>query len=108
MGRYVVCVLGLVLMFAPRLRADITLTNGSAESFASALSNVLASGGGTILVTTPITIGTTNADFVEESFDGKSLVAVSGGNTKPVFTVLSGSVTLANMTVKNGIDLVGG
>jgi hypothetical protein len=108
MGRYVVYVLGLVLMFAPRSRADVTLTNGTAEGFASAISKVIASGGGTILVTRPITIGTTNGDFVDELFDGESLVTVSGGNTNPVFTVLSGSVTLANMTVKDGIDLVGG
>jgi Ig-like domain-containing protein len=92
----------MVLLFAPRARADITVTN--LAEFATAISNTITAGGGTIIVTTPIVIGTTNGDAADETFDGESKVTVSGGNTNAIFTVDSGRLTLANMTVANGVD----
>ena len=106
MGKYFVCLLGMVLMFASRVRADITLTNGSPDLFAAAVSDTINAGGGTIIVTTPIVIGSTNGGL--EPLDGESLVTVSGGNTNSIFIVESGSLELANMTLANGSGTMGG
>ena len=51
MGKYFVYLMGAVLMFTPRLRADVTLTNNSAAAFAAAVSDTIDAGGGTITVT---------------------------------------------------------
>jgi hypothetical protein len=104
MGKYFAYAIGMVLMFAPRLRADVTVTNGSPDTFANAVSNLVAGGGGTVFVTTPITV----SNDVAEPIDGESVVTVSGGNTNSLFTVGSGSLVLANMTLKNGVDRIGG
>ena len=101
MGKYFVYVLGTVLIFAPQLRANITVTNGSAAFFADAVSNTIAAGGGTILVTSPIMIGSNGVPDTQ-TFDGQSKVTVSGGNASSLFTVVSGSLTLANMKLVNG------
>lgn len=92
----------LVLLLALRLRADTTtVSSGSADEFAAALSNVVASGGGTILVTAPVVIDPTNGT---EVFDGVSNVFVSGGNTNALFTVNNGgNLTLADMVLENGL-----
>src|SRR5690242_2329989 len=109
MGKYFAYCLGMLLALAPRARADITVTNGSPSDFADAISDTIDAGGGTIFVTIPIVIGSTNGDDAEESFDGESKVTVSGGNTNSIFTVYSGTLTLANMTVSDGVDAkVGG
>jgi hypothetical protein len=105
MGKYFVCLLGTVLMFTPRARADITLTNDSPTLFENAVSATISAGGGTIIVTTPIVI--TNDEAVGP-FDGESKVTVSGGNTSSIFIVESGSLALANMTLVNGSGTTGG
>jgi len=108
MGKHLFLTLGLALTFAAAVRADVTVTNGSAAEFANAVSTVIGSGGGTILVTKPIVIGDTNGAPDDESFDGESLVTVSGGNTNAIFIVDSGSLTLANMTLTGGRAALGG
>jgi hypothetical protein len=109
MGKYFLYALGLVLLAAAPLRADVTVSDGKAATFATALNTVIGTGGGTITVTTPILIGSTNGDVDEESFDGESLVTVSGGNTNSIFVVTNGgSLILANMTVTGGLGRFGG
>lgn len=109
MGKYFLYALGLVLLAAAPLRADVTVSDGKTVTFVNAVSNIVSAGGGTITVTTPILIGNTNGDFDEESFDGESLVTVSGGNTNSIFVVTNGgSLTLANMTVTGGSGRFGG
>lgn len=108
MGKHLLLTLGLVLTFATVSRADVTVTNGSAAAFADAISTVVGSGGGTITVTRPIIIGDTNGTPDDESFDGESLVTVSGGNTNTIFIVESGSLTLANMKITGGRAEFGG
>jgi hypothetical protein len=108
MGKYFVYLLGMVLMFAPRARADVTITNGSAADFGAAVSDTINAGGGTITVTTPIVIGSTNGGAADETFDGESKVTVSGNNVSSLFTVENGSLALANMTLVNGSDTIGG
>ena len=99
-----VCVLGIVLMLAARLRADTTVSDGSADTFSMAVDDAVAAGGGTILVTTPIMINGGAA----ESFDGVSNIVVSGGNTNSIFIVQGASLTLANFTLENGLATNGG
>jgi hypothetical protein len=104
MGKYFAYAIAMVLMFAPRLRADVTLTNDSPDIFAAAVADAVAAGGGTITVTTPIMV----TDDIDEPIDGGSVVTVSGGNTNSIFIVESGSVVLANMTLVNGFAKMGG
>ncbi|HWC60980.1 MAG TPA: immunoglobulin domain-containing protein [Verrucomicrobiae bacterium] len=109
MGKYLVYALGLVLVAATQLRADVTVSDGNATTFTNALNTVIGAGGGTITVTTPILIGNTNGDFDEQSFDGESIVTVNGGNTNSIFIVTNNaSLTLANMTVTGGRGQFGG
>ena len=109
MGKYLVYALGLVLVAATHLRADVTVSDGTVATFTNALNTVIGAGGGTITVTTPILIGNTNGDFDEQSFDGESIVTVSGGNTNSIFIVTNNaSLTLANMTVTGGRGQFGG
>src|SRR3569833_1283922 len=103
MGKQLVIFLGLVLALTTASRADVTVSDGSITNFQAAISNVVAAGGGTITVTRPIKIGDTNGTADDESFDGESMVVVSGGNTNAIFTVQSGSLTLANMTIINAV-----
>ena len=103
MGKQFVIFLGLILALATSLRADVTVSDGSAATFGKAVSTVIGAGGGTITVTRPIKIGDTNGTADEETFDGESVVIVSGGNTNAIFAVQSGSVTLANMTIINAV-----
>lgn len=103
MRKYVVCVAGAVLMCAVGARADITVSDGSAETFATAVENTASNGGGTILVTMPIAITDS------ESFDGGSnAIVVSGGNTNSIFDIEGGSLELANLTLENGLGTNGG
>jgi hypothetical protein len=104
MGKYFVYAIGLVLIFAPRLRADVTLTNDSPDLFAAAVSDMVDAGGGTIFVTTPILV----TDDMDEPIDGGSVVTVSGRSTNSIFNVESGSLVLANMTLENGFANLGG
>lgn len=98
MRKYAVCVAGAVLMCALFARADSTVSDGDPGTFAAAITN-----GGTILVTTPITINDT------EIFDGGSnSVVVSGGNTNSIFDVEGGNLTLAHLTIENGLGTNGG
>jgi hypothetical protein len=108
MGKYFVYCLGMFLMLAPRARADITVTSGLPSDLADAISDTIDEGGGTIIVTTPIVIGSLDGEDADETFDGESEVTVSGDNTNSIFTVYSGSLTLANMTVADGVDARGG
>jgi hypothetical protein len=108
MGKHVLLILGLVVAFAATVRADVTVSDGSISNFVNAVSNIVATGGGTITVTKPITIGGTNDTLDEESFDGESVVTVSGGNTNAIFIVESGSLELANMTISGGLGKLGG
>jgi hypothetical protein len=108
MGKRLLSILGLVLAFAATVRADVTVSDGSITNFENAVSNVVAAGGGTITVTRPITIGGTNDPLGEASFDGESVVTVSGGNTNAIFIVQSGSMELANMTISGGLAKFGG
>jgi len=103
MGKQLIFTLGLVLTFAATVRADVTVSDGSITNFQAAVSNIVAAGGGTITVTKPIKIGDTNGTQDDETFDGESVVTVSGGNTNAIFVVQSGSLTLANMTIANGV-----
>jgi hypothetical protein len=104
---YLVYALGILLMFAPRLRAaDTTVTTGLASDFEDALTTTKDAGGGTILVTTPIQIGGTT-DTSSDDFDGESIVTVSGGNTNSIF-VVDGTLALANLTLANGFGTNGG
>ena len=96
-----------LLLLAPRLRADTTVSDGSATNFANALADTITAGGGTIVVTTPILIGDTNDD-TGDTFDGQSMVTVSGGSNNAVFIVQSGSLSLTNFTVANGVSTNGG
>jgi hypothetical protein len=100
MKKYFVWAVGIILMFAPQLRADTTVGDGNPDSFESAVED--STNGGTILVTLPIRINGTY------SFDGVSNVVVSGGNTNPIFIVTGGDLTLANFTFKNGMSSSGG
>jgi hypothetical protein len=102
MGKHILYTVGLALAFATTLRADVTVSDGKVATFNDAVSTVIGDGGGTITVTKPIKIGDTNDTPDEESFDGESLVTVSGGNTNAIFIVLSGSLELDNMTVTGG------
>lgn len=98
MRKFAVCVAGAVLVCALFARADTTVSDADPATFAEAITN-----GGTILVTTPITITDT------ETFDGGSnSVVVSGGNTNSIFDVESGSLTLAHFTIENGLGTNGG
>ena len=101
-------VLGLVVWMTPLLRADVTVSDGSPDTFRDAVSTVIGSGGGTILVTTPIVIGDTNGTAANEPFDGQSLVTVSGGSTNSIFLVQSGTLTLSNLSVIHGLGKLGG
>src|SRR3954471_1902761 len=104
MGKYFVYAIGIVLMFAPRLRADVTLTNATPETFATAVSDMVDAGGGTIVLASPILV----TSDVDEPIDGGSVVTVSGGSTNSIFTVESGSLVLANLTLANGSANMGG
>jgi hypothetical protein len=106
MGKHLLFTLGLLLSLATTLRADVTVSDGSTSTFDAAVSTVKGSGGGTITVTRPIVI--TNGTPDGESFDGESMVTVSGGNTNAIFIVKSGSLTLANMTITGGRAQLGG
>ena len=106
MKKQVVCVLGVLLLFALRLRADTTVSDGSPDTFATAVSDTAAAGGGTITVTTPIVIASTNGG--DQSFDGVSNVMVSGGSTNSIFLVLDAGLTVANFTLENGVATNGG
>ena len=108
MGKHVLLILGLVLTFGAAARADVTVSDGSISNFVNAVSNIVATGGGTITVTKPIIIGGTNDPSDEQTFDGESLVTVSGGNTNAIFIVRSGSLTLSNMTISGGLGKLGG
>jgi len=108
MGKHLLLTLGLVLTFAATSRADVTVSDGSITNFEAAVSTVIAGGGGTITVTKPITIGDTNGTSDDESFDGESMVTVTGGNTNSIFIIQSGSLTLANMTLTGGRAQFGG
>jgi len=108
MGKHLF-ILSLALVFAATARADVTVSDGSAATFGDAVSTVIGAGGGTITVTKPIKIGDTNGTPEDESFDGESLVTVSGGNTNAIFIVESGgSLELANMTISGGLAKFGG
>ena len=88
------------LLFSARSRAQTPVTNGSPDDFQTALDQVISNGGGTIVVTQPIGI-----DSDTSSFDGQSIVTVSGGNTNSIFSVTnSGNLTLANFTIANGLS----
>jgi hypothetical protein len=100
MKKYVFWAAGIILMLASQVRADVTVGNGSADTFETAVKSV-ATNGGTIFVTMPISIGTA-------SFDGVSNTVVSGGNTNPIFIVSGGDLTLANFTFENGLGTNGG
>ena len=102
MGKHLLSTLGLILVFATTLRADVTVSDGSVATFNDAVSTVVGDGGGTITVTKPIRIGDTNGTPDDEFFDGESLVTVSGRNTNAIFIVLSGSLELDNMTIAGG------
>ena len=106
MRKYVVCVLGALLLFAGRSRADSTVSDGSPDSFAAALEDAVDAGGGTITVTTPILIASTNGG--DQSFDGVSNVVVSGGSTNSIFLVLDAELDLANFSLKNGVGTTNG
>lgn len=105
MKKYLVCLMGLAIGFATQLRADTTVTNGSAADFASAVEDMVALGGGTISVTQPIVI--TNG-FDDDTFDGESVVTVTGAGSSRLFLIESGSITLANLTLANGHSTNGG
>lgn len=108
MGKYLFYAVGLILAAAAPLRADVTVSDGNADTFEAALSNTITAGGGTITVTVPIAIGGgTNGPDVR-TFDGESMVTVSGGNTNSVFVVNNGSLTLSNMSVIGGLGRFGG
>jgi hypothetical protein len=108
MGKHLFYSLGLILTLAATARGDVTVSDGSITNFQAAISNMVAAGGGTITVTKPIKIGDTNGTPDDESFDGESIVRVSGGNTNAIFIVSSGSLTLANMTITGGRAQLGG
>ena len=105
MGKHFVCGLSLLLMFAPQLRADITLTNGSAAAFESAVEDTKTAGGGTITFTSPVSIGSAD-DTSSDDFDGESIVVLSGG-TNSMFLV-QGSLALTGFTLQNGTSTNGG
>ena len=105
MGKHFVCGLSLLLMFAPQLRADITLTNGSAAEFESAVDDTITAGGGTIIFTSPVSIGSAD-DTSSDNFDGESIVVLSGG-TNSMFLV-QGSLALTGFTLQNGTSTNGG
>ncbi len=105
MRKHVLCVLGVLLLFAGRLRADTTVSDGSPDTFGMAVSNTVAAGGGTITVTTPIVITSTNGD---QNFDGVSNLVVSGASVSSIFVVQDAGLTLANMTLQNGSGTNGG
>ena len=102
MGKHLFYALGLILVTAAPLRADVTVSDGKADTFAAALSNTITAGGGTITVTVPIAIGDTNGFSDDRTFDGESKVTVSGGNTNSIFIVNNGSLVLSNMTLSGG------
>jgi hypothetical protein len=108
MGKHLFLILGLVLMAGATVRADVTVSDGSITNFETAFNTLVAAGGGTITVTRPIKIGDTSGTFVEKSFDGESMVTVSGGNTNAIFIVQSGSLELDNMTISGGRGKFGG
>jgi hypothetical protein len=108
MGKYLFYALGLILAAAAPLRADVTVSDGNADTFADAVSNTIAAGGGTITVTTPITIGGSNGFGEDRTFDGESIITVSGGNTNSIFVVNSGSLALSGMTLSGGLGQYGG
>jgi hypothetical protein len=105
MGKHFVCGLSLLLVFAPQLRADITLTNGSAAAFESAVEDTKTAGGGTITFTSPVSIGSAD-DTSSDDFDGESMVVLSGG-TNSMFLV-QGSLALTGFTLQNGTSTNGG
>ena len=56
MQKYLLYALSFVLALVPRLRADETVSDGQPATFETAISNIVEAGGGTILVTAPITV----------------------------------------------------
>jgi hypothetical protein len=104
MRKKFVCLLGIGLMLAARGRADTTVSDGSPDTFSTAVDDTVAAGGGTILVTTPILI----TGGVDETFEAVSNVVVSGGNTNSLFIVQGASLTLSNFTLINGRATNGG
>jgi hypothetical protein len=108
MGKYLFYALGLILAAAAPLRADVTVSDGNADTFAAAVSNTITAGGGTITVTVPIDIGDTNGNFDARTFDGQSKVTVSGGNKNSIFIVNNGNLVLSNMTLTGGVGQFGG
>jgi hypothetical protein len=70
------------------------------------LDTVTSGGGGTIFVTVPVVIDPTNGP---EVFDGGSNVVLSGGSANSIFVVTNGGdLTLANMTLVDGVNTNGG
>ena len=99
------CTLLFVLLLTLQSRATgTTVSSGSPDDFQSALSSTVSSGGGTILVTTPILIGGTNGSATY-GFDGASEVSVSGGSTNSIFIVgEGGDLIVSNMTLEDGLS----
>ena len=86
-GRLFASAFILAAVSLQQLRAQSTVSDGSAVTFGTTLDEVVSNGGGTILVTTPVVIDPTNGPLI---FDGVSNVVVSGGNTNSIFVVPDG------------------
>lgn len=101
---WLACAVSMMLALPALLSraTDVTVSTGSADEFATNLDSIVADGGGTILVTTPVVIDGTNGP---EVFDGVSNVVVNGGSANAIFVVTNGGdLTLANMVLENGVS----
>src|SRR5689334_2641873 len=67
-------------------------TSGSTITFASGLSGTIVLTSGELDVSTNLTI----------TGPGAKILTISGNNSSRVFNITSGTVTLANMTIRNG------
>ena len=71
------------------------------------MDSTIDDGGGTITITTPIVLGSTN-DATESDFDGQSLVVLTSTATNSMFIVQDETWSLSGFTVQNGVSTNGG
>lgn len=101
-GKLIAAALAVGLLLACQSRADETVSDGTVDSFEAALEDTVSNGGGTITVTLPISV-TPDSDV--SSFDGQSMVVVSGGGISSIFSVTGGGdLELDNFTVSDGMS----